>query len=254
MTRRERLEAKAARRREWAASRERHAAGKLAQAHQMADVIPFGQPILVGHHSEKRDRAYRGRIEGAYRAGFESQKMAEHHDQKAAGIETQLERSIFSDDPDAAEALGARIVELTAERDRIKAFNAAVRKSGKVTAEALLLITADERADLLVTARVASYQLSKGGGFPAYKLSNLGAEIRRNRERMKEVHLRATRTARAEEASDGCHVGGTERWAVVTFAEKPERAVLDALKGAGFRWQGGSWHGPRDRLPEGIDA
>src|SRR5713226_1456384 len=30
-------------------------------AHEMASVIPFGQPILVGHHSEKRDRRYRER-------------------------------------------------------------------------------------------------------------------------------------------------------------------------------------------------
>ena len=28
----------------------------------MASVIPFGQPILVGHHSERRDRSYRDRI------------------------------------------------------------------------------------------------------------------------------------------------------------------------------------------------
>jgi hypothetical protein len=31
-------------------------------AHRMADAIPFGQPILDGHHSEGRDRRYRDRI------------------------------------------------------------------------------------------------------------------------------------------------------------------------------------------------
>lgn len=30
---------------------------------EMSDAIPFGQPIHVGHHSEKGDRAYRARIE-----------------------------------------------------------------------------------------------------------------------------------------------------------------------------------------------
>jgi Domain of unknown function (DUF3560) len=32
--------------------------------HQALDAIPMGQPILVGHHSEKRDRAYRDRAFG----------------------------------------------------------------------------------------------------------------------------------------------------------------------------------------------
>lgn len=36
-------------------------------AHDRADQIPFGQPILVGHHSEKRDRNFREKI----RAGFD---------------------------------------------------------------------------------------------------------------------------------------------------------------------------------------
>ena len=31
------------------------------QSDKMASVIPMGQPILVGHHSEKRDRNYRER-------------------------------------------------------------------------------------------------------------------------------------------------------------------------------------------------
>lgn len=32
------------------------------QTGRLADAIPFGQPILVGHHSEGRDRRYRDRI------------------------------------------------------------------------------------------------------------------------------------------------------------------------------------------------
>ena len=41
------------------------------QAHEMASVIPFGQPILIGHYSEGRDRRYRARIENKFRKGFE---------------------------------------------------------------------------------------------------------------------------------------------------------------------------------------
>ncbi|MEE8059026.1 MAG: DUF3560 domain-containing protein [Pseudomonadales bacterium] len=36
------------------------------RAKDMAPVIPFGQPILVGHHSEHRDRRYRDRIHNTF--------------------------------------------------------------------------------------------------------------------------------------------------------------------------------------------
>jgi hypothetical protein len=40
----------------------------------------------------------------------------------------------------------------------------------------------------------------------------------------------------------------------ITFAEKPERAVLDALKAAGFRWGNGSWVGRRDAIPAEVNV
>ncbi|HDY6823612.1 TPA: DUF3560 domain-containing protein, partial [Pseudomonas aeruginosa] len=45
--------------------------GALYQrAKTMASAIPFGQPILVGHHSEGRDRRYRDRIHSTYGKAF----------------------------------------------------------------------------------------------------------------------------------------------------------------------------------------
>jgi hypothetical protein len=71
---------------------------------------------------------------------------------------------------------------------------------------------------------------------------------------------RATRGARlrrrqAEEAG-GVAVRRHEEinWCVVTFAEKPERAILDGLRAAGYGWGGGSWQGYLDRLPASVEA
>lgn len=55
-----------------------------SRAKDMASVIPFGQPILVGHHSEKRDRNYRGRIEGTFKKAFEESDKAAYYAGKAA--------------------------------------------------------------------------------------------------------------------------------------------------------------------------
>ena len=38
----------------------------------------------------------------------------------------------------------------------------------------------------------------------------------------------------------------------VTFAEKPERAILDALRAAGYQWGGGHWSGKHDALPPEV--
>ena len=55
------------------------------------------------------------------------------------------------------------------------------------------------------------------------------------------------------EKTDGVLIQG-EAWVRVTFAEKPERAVLDALRTVGFRWGGRSWVGGREKLPGGDRA
>lgn len=57
MTRRERLERKLELRREWAEKREAKAAAAFQASHDMVSVIPMGQPILIGHHSENGHRA-----------------------------------------------------------------------------------------------------------------------------------------------------------------------------------------------------
>ena len=57
-------------------------AGK--RAHQILDVIPPGQPILVGHHSERRHRAALRRADNAQRVSVVNWKKAEYWQQRAA--------------------------------------------------------------------------------------------------------------------------------------------------------------------------
>lgn len=58
------------------------------RARDMGEAIPFGQPILVGHHSEGRDRNLRGRIHNTYGKAFALQDKAKHYEQKAARVGT----------------------------------------------------------------------------------------------------------------------------------------------------------------------
>lgn len=247
MNRRERLEAKMLKREEWAEGRKAKASSAYAKFTRIADNIPFGQPVLVGHHSEKHHRADIARMDSALRTSYESQQMAAHHEQKAAGLARQLETCIFSDDDDAPEALTARIAALEAKRERMKASNAAFRKGNAVWA-VVLGVTPEQAA----AARV---RIMEGYSWcrqphPTYELSNLGANITRLKKRLIEVTARRERAEKAQAA--GVLIEGTGDYVRVTFADKPEREILDALRAAGFRWGGGSWCGPRAGLPPDV--
>src|SRR3990167_606942 len=128
MTYRERKEARMQRRLDWASGRDAKAKAGFDKARRIADAIPFGQPILVGHHSEKHACADQERIHNGMAAGVESQAMAAHHRSVAGNIEDQLDRSIYSDDANAVEALEARFAALDAQRERMALINKLYKK------------------------------------------------------------------------------------------------------------------------------
>jgi hypothetical protein len=105
---------------------------------------------------------------------------------RAAGIEAQLAGAIYSDDENAVEALQARIAGLEAERDRIKAYNATCRKGSPDPS----ILDTKQKRDLASVMRHSSYQC-KGGAFPSYGLTNLSANINRNRKRLEQLQAAA---------------------------------------------------------------
>jgi hypothetical protein len=157
---------------------------ELAQAEEMASLIPLGHPILMGHHSEGRDRRYRGRVDSLFtRAGADRAKAAKF-ERRADGIEAELAGSIYSDDPDAVEALEARIAGLVAERVRITAYNASCRRG----TPDLSLLDEGLRRGLADVQRVGMGRAD--GSLPGYVLSNLSGNISRNRRRLEELRTR----------------------------------------------------------------
>jgi len=104
---------------------EAQAATTYDRAKQMGEAIPFGQPILVGHHSEGRDRNYRQRIHNTYGKAFDLQKKADHYVKKAAAVG---DGGVSSDDPDAIAKLMRQVEQLTAHQEHMKKINQMIRK------------------------------------------------------------------------------------------------------------------------------
>lgn len=121
----EKLEAKKEYYEEMAEKKEKLSNQLFKEAKSMASVIPFGQPILVGHHSEKRDRNYRNKISNKFDKSFDESNKAEYYSEKAQSIGTG---GIQSDDPEAIIKLKNKINKLKENVSYAKEINKELRK------------------------------------------------------------------------------------------------------------------------------
>jgi hypothetical protein len=179
-TYRERREARAERLRQWAAKRETRAEQAAASVDTLTSLIPLGQPILRGHHSQRRAERDRDRIVNGTRRVVEHSNKAREFTSRAANIEAAAEHAIYSDDADAITRLTERIAGLERERDTIKTYNAACRKG---TAHPATLPDNLAR-ELASSIRVWGDVQCPGGRFPSYTLRNLSGNINRNKRRL----------------------------------------------------------------------
>lgn len=213
----------------------RHRAADATSSH-----IPFGQPILVGHHSEKRHRRDLAKIDGHLRKAVEADDKAKHYEAKAAAAESNT--AISSDNPDALDLLRERLAELEAEQSRMKAVNAACRKAKgdlhKVNGD--LGLTPAELKAIEVNIRFSSGSTTKP--YPSYCLSNNNANMARVRERIAQLERRAA----AVEANPEPIAIERAGWKVtedvadnrlcLSSPTKPPESVRTLLKRSGFRW------------------
>jgi len=212
------------------------------EASKMASVIPFGQPILVGHHSEKRDRNYRGKIHNKFGRAFEEADKADYWAQRAESAEHS--NAISSDDPEAADLLQAKIERLEAKQAMMKAANRIVRKKNLSDEEKIAeLVKAfgwkEETAVAVLTPDFAGRV-----GFPSYKLTNNNANIKRLKQRLSETEKRDGRETTNERHGDiGVTRNAEENRIQLFFDGKPEKEVRTFLKKNGFRWapSNGCW-------------
>jgi hypothetical protein len=206
-----------------------------AGARKRADAIPFGQPILVGHHSEKRDRNFRGRIVRDYERASRLRAYAAECEHKA--VAAQNNASIFSDDPNAPARLREKLGERQARQQQMKKLNTAWRKSGK--AGLLRCGLSDAQADSIVQGIGRAYSWGKLP-YPSYSLGNNNDEIRRIKQRLIEADAKALQFDREDTAErrDGVTVprAYSENRLRLRFSGRPAPELIHALKSHRIRW------------------
>jgi hypothetical protein len=231
----QRKAARAQRMRSRAARLRGEAEGAERRTRQLSDAIPLGQPILVGHHSEKRHRRDIRRIEEGLRKSFQLRDEAKALERRASAAETN--RAISSDDPDAVAKLRAKLEELESSRARMVAANRAVRSRDPRAALASLGFAPKEIDDLLTP------DFAGRKGFPGYALQNAAGEARRLRQRIEDLTERARRAPPSPMELGGARVDEAHNRVRIFFPDKPADALRRALRGAGFRFSrtAGAW-------------
>lgn len=232
-----RREARAERLRARAERRRTEGAERIRSADQRAAVIPFGQPILVGHYSEGRDRRYRDKIHRDLGKGFAAIEEAKVLERRADAAEDN--RAISSDDPDAVDKLREKLAAIEANRAAWRAINKAVRAKDPRAALAKLGVS-DARASALLTPDCVGRI-----GIEDFRLSNAAKECARLRARI-ELLTRKEAEGSMEPVTFGqvrvehSHEDNRVR---LYFPDKPPPEVRKELKREGFRWSPseGAW-------------
>lgn len=88
----ERADRRAEARNQWADSATASSNAAYAKVRQIAEGIPFGQPILVGHHSEARARRDQRRMHEGMRKSIDEGKRATYHADRARAAELYQRR------------------------------------------------------------------------------------------------------------------------------------------------------------------
>jgi hypothetical protein len=200
----ERLEARAAK----AAT---EAQSRFAAEKAILDVIPMGQPILVGHHSEKGHRRDIDRARSHMAKGLEALRKSESLERRADVAKSNV--AISSDDPKAVALITEKLKKLESERETYKRMNKERRKKGEES-------------------------------LPSYLLTNLGSEIRRLEKRRQELLKATARVERDDITVDDWTLSVNKRSnRVELHGPRPTADQKSFLKAEGWHWspQGTCW-------------
>lgn len=197
--------------------------------------IPLGQPILVGHHSERRHRKHLERIENKVRKGFEAANEADRLEQAADAVESRT--AIDSDNPDALQLIDDKIARLEKTKAAMLFINKTIRSLKNFDGDKVLklseLIEASEFKPEKYSSLVWAKQVYTPDcfgivGFASFSLTNLGAEIRRLKKRRE--GLVKVQNGFESFTVNGILVELVDGQVQVDFGFKPDDATRDKLK------------------------
>ena len=233
-TGKERKQARADRYRERALQAKAGSTAAYRRSEELTKNIPSGQPILVGHHSEKRHRRALECSWNALGKSVELERKADYYAAKAEAAEHN--RAIYAEDDDAVENLTERVAALESLQERMKAANRIIKnlkQTQEEKIEALCRLGFERRNAEELFVPNCFGQI----GFADFTIRNNGANIRRLKKRLESVSRLKSTPTKEYTIGEVRIIENTEANRLqVFFPEKPSEEVRKELKSNGFRW------------------
>lgn len=200
----QKVEAKRERYAELATKRQAQSDDAYKTARQIGDMIPFGQPILVGHHSERGHRNAISKIDTNMRKSIDLQDKANYYAEKA---QNYGKSGISSDDPAVVIKLKEKLTKAQEEHNAYKKHNIDARKTGEAK-------------------------------LPSYVLSNSNGRIRAIKKRIEGLERKENREALPTVNGDGWTFKEyrDENRLMFIFDGKPDESTRSLLKKRAYKW------------------
>lgn len=238
---------KIARAEELAAKAEKESDQRYKAAKQISDFIPFGQPILVGHHSEGRHRRDLNRINTNMQKSVEADEKAKYYTDKAARLENNY--TISSDDPEATVKLKEKLSKLEKNQEIMKACNKVIKSSKLSDVEKVEQM---QQQGLTESQAVKMLEPDFCGriGFASFNLTNNNANISTVKKRIDQLQRRDAQQTTEKEINGVQIIDNIEDNRLQAFfSGKPSEEIRSKLKHSGFRWSpsSGCWQSYRNQ-------
>ncbi|CAK2098327.1 Large polyvalent protein associated domain-containing protein [Vibrio crassostreae] len=246
-TKRERLEDRAAKAE--SVSNER-----FNTASTLGKMLPFGQPILVGHHSEAKHRRHAESINTNMRKSVEAQDKAEYLSRRADSVGSA---GIASDDPEAVGKLKEKLEARVKSQELMKAVNKVVRAPH---------MSEEDKIEFLVKTHGQTEEKAKnllkpdawgGLGFACYALKNNNAMIRTINKRLVELvslHNEEPLQGSGESMGTAWELYEEEGRIKFSFEGIPDEVIRQKLKSNGFKWSRYSKAWVRKLTPNAVSV
>lgn len=243
----EKRQAKIERFKELAKKFEAQSTQAYEQSNKIGSFIPFGQPILIGHHSEKRHRRDIDRINRYMGQSVELSNKAEYYEKRAKTLESN--RAISSDDPEAINKIETKLEKLEKLQKLMKDANKII-KSSKTTSEQKILLLMELGLKITQAEELLKPDFAGRIGFPGYALTNNNANIKRLKGRSREIEIKNSQESSETIIGEVTIKDNVEDNRIqIFFNGKPEEAIRIELKKSAFKWSpiNGCWQNYRNR-------
>jgi len=203
------------------------------ESNKAVEHIPMGQPILVGHHSEKAHRNALQRSWNKMDKSVAESNKAEYYKEKAIAAENN--NAISSDDPEAVQKLKEKIKELEKLQEHMRKVNKAHAKYSK-TQDVSVLKEFNEYDKKRIMIYVPAYSWEPHPYAP-YQLSNNNANIRTCKKRLEQLEANQNQESSEQQFGEITLIENVELNRIqLKFPGKPHYETRSKLKSYGFRW------------------